>query len=45
MSQPAPSIETSNRIFTIPNVISFIRLLASRSSSICCSARSTTWQR
>ncbi|BCJ40151.1 CDP-diacylglycerol--glycerol-3-phosphate 3-phosphatidyltransferase [Actinoplanes ianthinogenes] len=27
MSQPAPSIETSNRIFTIPNVISFIRLL------------------
>ncbi|MEV6346817.1 CDP-alcohol phosphatidyltransferase family protein [Actinoplanes sp. NPDC051851] len=25
--QPAPSIETSNRIFTIPNVISFIRLL------------------
>ena len=28
MSQrPAPSIETSNRIWTIPNVISFIRLL------------------
>ncbi|WP_436530520.1 CDP-alcohol phosphatidyltransferase family protein [Actinoplanes sp. HUAS TT8] len=25
--QPAPSIETSDRIFTIPNVISFIRLL------------------
>ncbi|KUL37654.1 CDP-alcohol phosphatidyltransferase family protein [Actinoplanes awajinensis] len=25
--QPAPSIETSNRIFTIPNVISFFRLL------------------
>jgi cardiolipin synthase len=28
MSQrPAPSIETSNRIWTIPNVISFVRLL------------------
>ncbi|GGN07337.1 cardiolipin synthase [Actinoplanes campanulatus] len=28
MSQrPAPSIETSNRIWTLPNVISFIRLL------------------
>ncbi|BBH70997.1 CDP-diacylglycerol--glycerol-3-phosphate 3-phosphatidyltransferase [Actinoplanes sp. OR16] len=25
--QPAPSIETSNRIFTLPNVISFLRLL------------------
>lgn len=25
--QPAPSIETSDRIFTIPNVISFFRLL------------------
>ncbi|MBO3738939.1 CDP-alcohol phosphatidyltransferase family protein [Actinoplanes flavus] len=25
--QPAPSIETSNRIWTLPNVISFIRLL------------------
>jgi cardiolipin synthase len=25
--QPAPSIETSNRIWTLPNVISFLRLL------------------
>ncbi|MEU4427476.1 CDP-alcohol phosphatidyltransferase family protein [Actinoplanes sp. NPDC024001] len=25
--QPAPSIETSNRIWTVPNVISFVRLL------------------